>query len=68
MMSIRALSTDEIAEIQKLLVLDTEVGSPAEQLYARLGYARVGVIPHFARNSSGDLHGTVLFYKNIGDA
>jgi GNAT superfamily N-acetyltransferase len=48
-----------------LLVLDTEEGSHAEKLYERLGYVRVGSIPRFALSSSGELHGTVLFYKYL---
>ena len=50
-----------------LIVLDTEAGSVAEQLYAQLGYQRVGQIPQFARSSSGALHGTVLFYKQLAE-
>ena len=49
-----------------LIVLDTEAASVAAQLYVRLGYQRVGEIPQFARSSSGELHGTVLFYKQLG--
>ena len=48
-----------------LLVLDTQEGSDAERLYERLGYARAGVIPHFAQSSAGDYLGTVLFYKQL---
>jgi ribosomal protein S18 acetylase RimI-like enzyme len=51
---------------RSLIVLDTEQDSYAERLYERLGYCRAGVIPHFARSSSGALHGTVLFYKQLG--
>lgn len=46
---------------RSLVVLDTEENSPAEELYARLGYRRAGMIPEFARSSSGALHGTVFF-------
>ena len=50
-----------------LLVLDTERGSNAEQLYQRVGYTRVGVIPQFALNHDGSqLIDTVLFYKQLG--
>ena len=65
-----ALMAAAEAEAQRLgrslVVLDTEQDSHAERLYAQLGYLRAGVIPHFARSSSGDLHGTVLFYKQLG--
>jgi ribosomal protein S18 acetylase RimI-like enzyme len=51
---------------RSLVVLDTEQDSHAERLYERLGYRRAGVIPEFARSSTGALHGTVLFYKQLG--
>jgi GNAT superfamily N-acetyltransferase len=46
-----------------LLVLDTQRGSVAEQLYAKYGYTRAGIIPHYARSADGMLHDTVLFYR-----
>jgi GNAT superfamily N-acetyltransferase len=52
---------------RSLLVLDTEAGGLAEQLYEQLGYQRAGVIPLFAASSSGGLHSTVLFYKHLGN-
>ena len=48
-----------------LLVLDTETGSDAERLYARLGWSRVGEIPDFALLSRGGLTGTIVFYKKL---
>jgi acetyltransferase len=48
-----------------LLVLDTRLGDDAERLYARMGYLRVGVIPQFARRSSGTLDATVIFYRDL---
>ena len=48
-----------------LLVLDTEEGSPAEQLYLKCGYTRSGVIPQFALSAGGSLITTVVFYKLI---
>ncbi|MGH8071595.1 MAG: GNAT family N-acetyltransferase [Candidatus Entotheonellia bacterium] len=48
-----------------LLVLDTRLGDDAERLYARMGYLRVGVIPQFARSSSGTLDATVIFYRDL---
>jgi acetyltransferase len=51
---------------RSLLVLDTEKGSVAETLYARIGYERAGEIPRFASNFDGsDLITTVLFYRLI---
>ncbi|RIK40508.1 MAG: GNAT family N-acetyltransferase [Chloroflexi bacterium] len=46
-----------------LLVLDTRRGDPSEQLYQQLGYSRAGVIPQYARNATGQLDDTVLYYR-----
>lgn len=48
-----------------LLVLDTEQGSAAEQLYVKCGYTRAGVIPQYALNAEGVLITTVVFYRLI---
>jgi GNAT superfamily N-acetyltransferase len=45
------------------LVLDTELGSAAESLYANCGYTRVGEIPEFALTTDRSLIATVVFYK-----
>jgi ribosomal protein S18 acetylase RimI-like enzyme len=51
---------------RSLLVLDTQQGSPAEALYERAGYTRVGVIPQYALSETGlaDVD-TVIFYKAL---
>jgi acetyltransferase len=49
-----------------LLVLDTEQGGAAEQLYVKCGYTRAGVIPQYALSTEGSLITTVVFYKLIG--
>ncbi|GAA3879852.1 GNAT family N-acetyltransferase [Saccharothrix violaceirubra] len=46
-----------------LLVLDTETGSPAENLYRSAGWTEVGRIPDFAADPGGALRPTTLFYK-----
>ena len=60
-----ALEAEAAASGRNLLVLDTRVGDPAEQLYQQVGYQRVGVIPAFARNAAGTLDATVLFYNTL---
>ncbi len=51
---------------RSLLVLDTEGGSAGEQLYERVGYTRVGVIPQFALNHDGSKPiDAVFFYKQL---
>lgn len=48
-----------------LLVLDTNEGSDAERLYARMGWIRVGTIPGYSLQPRGGLRGTTLFYKAL---
>lgn len=48
-----------------LLLLDTCKDSPAERLYASLGWQRVGEVPHFALNPDGTNCDTVFFYKEL---
>jgi len=51
---------------RRLLVLDTLLGDPAEQLYLGLGYISAGVIPHYAAIGDGSLQPTHLFYRFFG--
>lgn len=48
-----------------LLVLDTNEGSDAERLYARMGWVRVGTIPDYSLQPRGGFWGTTLFYKKL---
>jgi GNAT superfamily N-acetyltransferase len=48
-----------------LLVLDTNTGSDAERLYARMGWVRVGEIPDYSVQPRGGLRATTLFYKAL---
>ena len=50
---------------RRLLVLDTVPGTPADRLYTRLGWQRVGVIPDYALWPNGDYCDTAVFYKRI---
>lgn len=65
------MATAEVAAAAsgiRLLVLDTQRGSPAEGLYDRLGWSRVGEIPGYAASPDGRLHATVYFFKALGVA
>ena len=53
------------AESLRLLVLDTQSGSPAERLYLRLGWQRAGAIPGYALSPAGLLHATTLMFKDL---
>ena len=50
---------------RSLLYLDTEPGKPALALYERAGWLRAGEIPDYARTPDGQLHSTVLLYRQI---
>jgi acetyltransferase len=60
-------AAEEIArkEGRTLLVLDTEQGSSAEELYVKCGYTRAGVIPRYALGADRSFISTVVFYKLI---
>ncbi len=53
------------AEGKTLLVLDTVTGDPAERLYARLGWTKVGVIPGYALYPDRRPCDTTVFWKKI---
>ena len=52
-------------EGRTLLVLDTVTGDPAERLYTRLGWTKVGVIPGYALYPDGWPCDTTVFWKRI---
>ncbi|MBD0689977.1 GNAT family N-acetyltransferase [Streptomyces sp. CBMA123] len=49
----------------RLLVLDTETGSPAERMYEAAGWTRVGSVPDYATDPTGTLHPTTIFFKSL---
>jgi len=53
------------AEGKTLLVLDTVTGDPAERLYERMGWNRVGVVPGFALYPDGRPCATTYFWKSV---
>lgn len=48
-----------------VLVLDTATGSPAESIYEKFGWQRVGVIPQYALMPDGSYCGSTFFYKSL---
>lgn len=49
----------------RLLTLDTKRGDPAEQLYRKLGWNELGMIPRYAMNPDGTPHDATFFWKEI---
>jgi GNAT superfamily N-acetyltransferase len=60
-----ALEQQARAAGRSLLVLDTRAGDAGEQLYLRHGYTMAGSIPNYARSANGELHATIIFYKEL---
>ncbi|MFS1519174.1 N-acetyltransferase family protein [Bacillus sp. SCS-151] len=53
-------------EGRSLIILDTRLGDQSNILYKSLGYVESGTIPSYAQSSDGKLHGTVFYYKLLG--
>ncbi|PYE29563.1 ribosomal protein S18 acetylase RimI-like enzyme [Rhizobium sp. PP-CC-3A-592] len=60
-----AAESQSLALGRHLLVLDTATGSPAEAIYARLGWSRAGVIPDYALFPDGSFCDSTFFYKSL---
>lgn len=59
------VETEAVAAGRWLLQLDTETGSPAEALYVRLGWQRLGVLPDHAVRPEGGLAPTTFLWKRL---
>lgn len=62
---LRAAEAAALAAGRWLLVLDTVTGSPADRLYTRAGWIRVGEIPNYALWPQGGLCPTTIFYRDL---
>lgn len=60
-----AAEAGAVAAGKSLLVLDTATGSPAEDLYRKLGWEVTGVVPNYALYPDGSYCGTTIYYKQI---
>jgi GNAT superfamily N-acetyltransferase len=60
-------AVEETARLQGrwLLCLDTATGSPAERLYEKLGWQRLGVLPRHAMWPQGGFCDTTFFWKDL---
>ncbi|MEU8678249.1 GNAT family N-acetyltransferase [Streptomyces sp. NPDC048560] len=50
-----------------LLILDTESGSLAEDLYRSSGWTECGSVPDYAADPAGELKPTTFYYKTLVD-
>jgi acetyltransferase len=63
---LQAVETAARDRQRSLLVLDTLLGSHAENVYRHLGWSRAGEIPDFAMSPDGELFPTVYYFKLLG--
>lgn len=64
---LRAAEGLAVARGKSLLVLDTAVEGGASGLYERAGFTLAGTIPDYALTPLGQLTGTRIYWKRIGD-
>jgi GNAT superfamily N-acetyltransferase len=62
---LRAAETTARESGKTLLVLDAVTDGDAARLYARLGWVRVGDIPHYALMPDGAPCSTTVFYRDL---
>lgn len=62
---LRTVEQEALARGRTTLVLDTETGSPAEGLYAGLGWQRVGSIADYALCPDGRMSGTTFMCRHL---
>ncbi|KAI5463295.1 acyl-CoA N-acyltransferase [Mariannaea sp. PMI_226] len=60
-----ALEMEAAGRGRTMLLLDTETGSNAEELFRKLGYVEIGQIPKYKISPTGDLKDVTFFYKNL---
>jgi ribosomal protein S18 acetylase RimI-like enzyme len=60
-----AIEAEAVRHGVSLLILDTRTGDPSQHLYEKIGYALAGIIPHYARGTTGALEPTSIMYKEI---
>ena len=61
----RAIEEAALQRRVSLLVLDTRTGDPSQHLYEKIGYSLAGIIPNYARGTTGTLEPTSIMYKEI---
>lgn len=59
------VETEARGRNRTLLVLDTLLGSQAEDVYRHLGWARAGEIPQYAAAPDGEIFPTVVYFKAL---
>ncbi len=65
---VRALEAVAASDGLSLLVLDVRTNDPAQQLFERMSWERVGDIPDFVRSASGRLDATTVYFRRLAAA
>jgi acetyltransferase len=60
-----AVEAEALQHRVSLLVLDTRTGDPSQHLYEKIGYTLAGIIPRYARGTTGTLEPTSIMYKEL---
>jgi ribosomal protein S18 acetylase RimI-like enzyme len=60
-----ALEEHAAREGLRLLVLDTETGSPAQHVYRATGWTEAGTVPDYATDPDGVPRPTTIYYKCV---
>ncbi|MFJ4966436.1 Acetyltransferase [Streptomyces sp. ADI96-02] len=60
-----AVESYALAEGITLLILDTETGSLAEQVYVKASWTECGTVPGYAADPAGILKPTTFYYKEL---
>jgi hypothetical protein len=50
-----AIEEEALHDGVSLLILDTRMGDPSQQLYEKIGSILAGILPHYARGTTGAL-------------
>jgi len=61
----RAIEVEARNANRTTLVLDTRAGDPAEKLYVKLGWHKVGEIPQYAQSADGALDPSAFYFKLV---
>ncbi|KAF5019214.1 hypothetical protein F66182_8788 [Fusarium sp. NRRL 66182] len=62
---VAALEAEATRRGRTILLLDTETGSPAEEVYKKLGYTELGQIPKYGLSPNGELKDGTFFWKHL---
>ncbi|KAI0876809.1 acyl-CoA N-acyltransferase [Hypoxylon argillaceum] len=62
---IQVLEKEAVGRGRKLILLSTEVGSPAATMYPKLGYVEYGRVPGCSIGPGGHMVDDVFFYKQL---